>query len=606
MPSTGEKGQTTNEPVRQETPPASTVVELSVQREQELERDEAPSQLNRDLVPRKKKTWRFWAVFPALCVTTFLSALDTSILSTALPTIALDIDAGELYMWITNSYILSSTVVLPLFGQTANIFGRRWMMIISVIIFAVGSAMAGAANNAGLIIAGRTIQGVGGGGINTLVDIVICDMVALRQRGKYVALMAAVWAVGTVVGPVLGGAFAEYVSWRWVFYINLPLCAASLLLLVLFLRVEHPHGSGSTWQQLKRVDLVGNTILTAAVVSILLALTWAGTSYPWSSWKIVLPLLIGVAGLFLFYAHQTSRFCSEPSIPIRMFSSATAICSLWIAFIQSVLLYWVGYFLPVYFQAIRGATATESGVFVLPITAAIAPFGIVTGILIAVTGKYRLFHFLGYIMLTASSGLFSLLEDQSPARNWAGFQVLFGAGSGMIFSSTLPPIQATLPESDVATATSTWAFMRSFGCLWGIAIPTTIFNARIQKLLYRVSDAPLREQLAGGGAYAMASEGLMRTLKTTPNLMVEVLSVYQDSLRWVWWIAIPFGGIGLILCIPIKQLVLSEELHTEFGLEARKAVGKDRKLGDAFMSLDYCKQNQCRGQWQHTQWSCLL
>lgn len=191
----------------------------------------------------------------------------------------------------------------------------------------------------------------------------------------------------------------------------------------------------------------------------------------------------------------------------------------------------------------------------------------ITGILIAVTGKYRVFHFLGYTCVTAGSGLLSLLDNQSPARDWAGFQILFGVGSGMIFSSTLPPIQATLPESDVATATATWAFVRSFGCIWGIAIPTTIFNTRVQALLYRVSSETLREQLANGGAYALASDGLMRTLSDAPQLRTEVLGVYEESLRWVWWMAIPFGVVGLLLSIPIKQLVLSEELHTEFGLQ---------------------------------------
>ncbi|KAJ6124425.1 Major facilitator superfamily domain general substrate transporter [Penicillium samsonianum] len=528
----------------------SPTTELAVQEplrapaeEQHHEHQEAPTQSNNAHLTLKK-TWRFWAVFPALCMTTFLSALDTSILSTALPTIALDVDAGELYMWITNSYILSSTVVLPLFGQTANIFGRRWMLIISVVIFALGSGMAGGAKNTGLLIAGRTIQGIGGGGINTLVDIVICDLVPLRQRGKYVALMAAVWAVGTVIGPVLGGAFAQYVSWRWVFYINLPLCAASLLLLVLFLRVTHPPSSGTVWHQLKRVDLVGNSILTAAVISILLALTWAGTTYAWSSWRVILPLILGLGGC----SFSTVIKCHDSVLSPRFHSGYSRVE------------------LGLYFQAIRSSTATESGLYVLPITAAIAPFGIITGVIIAMTGKYRVFHFLGYIFLTIASGLFSLLDDHSPARDWAGFQILFGAGSGMIFSSTLPPIQASLPESDVATATSTWAFMRSFGCIWGIVVPTTIFNARVQELLYRVSDVSLRAKLANGGAYAMASEGLMRTLQNTPNLMAEVLSVYQDSLRWVWWISVPFGGIGLLLCIPIKQLELTEDLHTEFGL----------------------------------------
>ncbi|OJJ45038.1 hypothetical protein ASPZODRAFT_134468 [Penicilliopsis zonata CBS 506.65] len=438
----------------------------------EQEQGEQEEQEDQGYTP-SGKTWRFWAVFPALCITTFLAALDTSILSTALPTIALDIHAAGAYMWITNAYILSSTVVLPLFGQMANIFGRRWIIISAVVIFGVGSGMAGGANNTAAIIAGRTVQGIGGGGINILVDTIICDLVPLRQRGKYVAMMASVWAVGTTVGPILGGAFAQYVSWRWVFYINLPLCAVALLLLLLFLRVKHPRRPAGTtvWQQILRIDLPGNIILTMAVVAILMSLTWAGTSYPWSSWRILVPLLLGLAGLGLFYLHQASPFCAEPSIPLRLFSSATALCALWISFLQNMLLYWVGYFLPVYFQAVRGLSPTQSGILCLPITAAIAPFGVITGILIAVTGKYRIFHFMGYTCLTAGVGLLSLLNVDSPASHWAGFQVLFGVGSGMVFSSTLPPIQAVLPESDVATATATWAFMRSLGCIWGNSRP---------------------------------------------------------------------------------------------------------------------------------------
>ncbi|KAL4781012.1 major facilitator superfamily domain-containing protein [Aspergillus varians] len=515
-----------------------------------------------------KKTWRFWAVFPALCMTTFLAALDTSILSTALPTIANDLHAGELYTWISNAYILSSTVVLPLFGQMANIFGRRWMLISSVVIFAIGSAMAGGANNTSAIIAGRAVQGIGGGGINILVDTVICDLVPLRQRGKYVALMASVWAVGTTIGPVLGGAFAQHISWRWVFYINLPLCGVSLFLLVVFLRVTHPPRPPNTtvWQQFQRVDVAGNTILTLAVVAILLALTWAGTAYAWSSWRVLVPLTLGLAGLIFFPIHQASRFCPEPSIPIQLFSSATALCALWISFLQNLLLYWIGYFLPIYFQALRSLSATNSGLAVLPITAAIAPFGVITGILLAKTGKYRPFHFLGAICMTTGVGLFSLLDDRSPARDWAGFQVLFGVGSGMIFSSTLPPIQAVLPESEVAAATATWAFMRSLGCIWGIAIPTSIFNTRVQRGLSAVNDPVVRGMLGDGGAYAVASEGLVRSLADRPVLQREVLQLYEDGLRWVWWMGVPFGALGLLLALPVKEVGLREELVTDFGL----------------------------------------
>ncbi|KAL4804622.1 MFS general substrate transporter [Aspergillus unguis] len=483
-------------------------------------------------------------------------------------------------MWITNAYILSSTVILPLFGQMANIFGRRWMLISSVIIFAIGSAMAGAANNTSAIIAGRAVQGIGGGGINTLVDTVICDLVPLRQRGKYVALMASVWAVGTTIGPVLGGAFAANVSWRWVFYINLPLCGLSLLLLVFFLRVAHPPRPANTtiWSQFLRVDVAGNTILTLAVISILLALTWAGTAYAWSSWHVLVPLILGILGLVLFTSHQASRFCPEPSIPLQMFRSATALCALWISFLQSLLLYYIGYFLPIYFQALKSLSAQDSGLAVLPITGAIAPAGIVTGILLAKKGKYRPFHFLGAICMTIAMGLFSLLDHTSPAREWAGFQVLFGVGSGMVFASTLPPIQAVLPESDVAAATATWAFMRSLGCIWGIAIPTTIFNTRAQRMLGVVSDPAIRKMLGDGGAYAVASEGLVKSLDGRPEVQAQVLQVYESALRWVWWMGVPFGAVGFLLAVPVKEVGLRTELVTEFGLQ-ESGEGEQQREG---------------------------
>ncbi|EGD86701.2 hypothetical protein H112_05210 [Trichophyton rubrum D6] len=519
-----------------------------------------------------KKTWRFWAIFPALCMTTFLSALDTSILSTALPTISKDLGAGPLYIWITNAYVLSSTVTQPLFGQSANIFGRRWLLILSVVWFAIGSGLAAGANGTTVIILGRTIQGIGGGGINTLIDIVIGDLVPMRERGKYVALMGVIWAIGTVVGPVLGGGLTEHASWRWIFYMNLPLSGLSLILLYFFLRVASPPGNGF-YKQLLRVDFIGNMILVMAVISILLPLTWAGTLYPWSSWKIILPLVIGFLGLILFYAHQTSRFCREPSIPLRLFPTPTSLFSLILGFTGSILIYWVGYFLPVYFQAVLGTSATKSGLFVLPITGAVAPFGILAGILISVWGKYRAFHFIGFGLMSIAVGLFSILDQHSSAGYWAGFQIIFGAGSGLIYSSTLPPIQASLHESDMATATATWAFMRGFGSIWGVAIPTAIFNEKTESLLGRISDPSLRRQLSNGGAYALASSGLSSSLMHDPKLLTEVIGLYTQSLRFVWLLAIPFGMCGFVASFPIRQLELKTHLETEFGLQEQRQEG---------------------------------
>nr|KMM63826.1 hypothetical protein CPAG_00180 [Coccidioides posadasii RMSCC 3488] len=446
------------------------------------------------IIPRTtKKSGSFWAIFPALCLTTFLSSLDTSILSTALPTISKELNSGTMYIWITNAYLFSSTVVQPLFGQTSNIFGRRSLMILSVVFFALGSGLAGGANGNTMLIVGRTVQGIGGGGIGTLVDIIISDLVPMRERGKYVALMAAIWAFGTVIGPVLGGALAQHVSWRWIFYINLPLSAASLFLLYFFLKVSHPRGE-NIFKRLSRVDFLGNGILVAAVVSILLSLTWAGTVYPWSSWRIITPLTVGFRSL---------------------------------------------------------APSTMSGLYVLPITAAITPLGILTGILIAATGKYRAFHFLGFALMSVGVGLFSTLDNQSSTGHWVGFQFLFGSGAGMIFSSTLPPIQASVREADMATATATWSFMRSFGSVWGIAIPTAIFNDKIESILGRINDPSLRVELSNGGAYGLASAGLSRTLGSNRKLLSEVIGVYVNGLRFTWLLAIPFAVAGFLMCFPI-------------------------------------------------------
>ncbi|TPX24715.1 hypothetical protein DIZ76_010150 [Coccidioides immitis] len=501
-------------------------------------------------------------------MTTFLSSLDTSILSTALPTISKELNSGTLYIWITNAYLFSSTVVQPLFGQTSNIFGRRSLMILSVVFFALGSGLAGGANGNTMLIVGRTVQGIGGGGIGTLVDIIISDLVPMRERGKYVALMAAIWAFGTVIGPVLGGALAQHVSWRWIFYINLPLSAASLFLLYFFLKVSHPRGE-NIFKRLSRVDFLGNGILVAAVVSILLSLTWAGTVYPWSSWRIITPLTVGFVGMILFYTHQTSRICVEPSIPLRLFPNPTSLCALLLGFVLSILVYWTGYFLPIYFQAVLGTSSTMSGLYVLPITAAITPLGILTGILIAATGKYRAFHFLGFGLMSVGVGLFSTLDNQSSTGHWVGFQLLFGSGAGMVFSSTLPPIQASVREADMARATATWSFMRSFGSVWGIAIPTAIFNDKIESILGRINDPSLRVQLSNGGAYGLASAGLSRTLGSNRKLLSEVIGVYVDGLRFTWLLAIRFAVAGFLMCFPIHQLELSTHLETEYGLQER-------------------------------------
>lgn len=522
--------------------------------------------------PKVSKGWRFWLIFVAVCVATLVVAVDVSIISTALPTIAEDLHSAELFVWVANAYVLATTVVQPIYGQMANIFGRRSLTIISVLLFMLGSGLAGGANSTAMLIAARVVQGLGGGGIITLGEIIICDLLPLRERGQYSGLIAGTYAIGTVIGPVLGGVFTQHVTWRWVFYINLPICGIALGLIVPFLNLKY-HRQGTIVDRIKRIDWIGATSLTMSVTAILLALAWAGTNHSWSSWRTILPLILGFAGMLGFFVHQFSGHVAEPTMPPKLFSNRTSVSIFVMAFVHGILLLYVTYFMPVYFQAVRGATPTRSGVEIFPIATTIAPAAAISGVLVTITGKYRLYHFLGFALMAAGCGSLSTLDANSSMGAWIGFQLMFGLGNGMVFNTMIPPLLASLPSSEVATATATWTFMRSFGQIWGIAIPSAIFNQRIDTLVQKnLSAFPnIAQLLVRGGAYQQATAAFIRSLPESDNVRGIVQNVYVEALKTVWYVSIPFAVIGIPIALFVKSYKLTNELETEFGMREEKA-----------------------------------
>jgi EmrB/QacA subfamily drug resistance transporter len=522
---------------------------------------------------KKGYGWRFWAIFPGLCIGGLLSALDATILSTVLPTIASELNSDTLYVWAINAYFVSTTAVQPLYGQTANIFGRRWLMIVSILLFALGSGLCGGASGTGMLIAARVVQGMGGGGINVMTEIIVADLVPLRERQQIMGIVFTAFAVGTFIGPIVGGAIVDHTSWRWVFYINLPLCGVAVILMFLFLQVKYDK-TASLWEKLKRVDYVGNAILMASVISILLSLTWAGTLHPWSSWRTILPLILGFLGLIGFIFYEGSRWCVEPTVPLRLFSNRTAALTYILSFLHGTILYWVSLFLPVYFQSILEATPEKSGIDLLASVIPMVPFAIIGGILITVTGKYKPFLIIGFIPMAVGMGLFTMLNDKTTTVIWVVFQVILAAGSGLSLIATLPAILASLPESDVATATATWAFLRSFGSIWGVSIPSAVFNTRFTNLAYRITNQELREHLYNGGAYQLATKRFMQSLNYDPVLKAEVVSVYVDSLKLVWQVGIAFAAIGVPISLFLKSLKMRDQLDGEYGFD-EQTVGGD-------------------------------
>ncbi|GAB1313477.1 hypothetical protein MFIFM68171_03687 [Madurella fahalii] len=512
--------------------------------------------------------WRFWAILVALSFTSVLAGLEIGCIATAMPTMVKELGSGggseTIYVWVANAYFLTMTAFQPLYGQASNIFGRRTMTLLSVILFAIGSAVSGAATSMAMLVAGRAIMGTGGGGILVMIEIIICDLCPLRDRPKYLGMVMSVFGVAMCVGPLIGGGLAEHASWRWIFYLNLPVSAVSLVPLLLFLRVRYKRDSVS--RMLMRVDWGGNALFAASVTAVLLALTWAGTEQPWSSWRTLVPLLLGVLGLAAFLGIESTDLIARPTMPLRLFAHRTSLGAFGLTFIASIVTYWMAYWLPVYFQAVKESTPTQSGIDTLPVSMIMIPFSILAGGGVTAIGRFRPFQFAGISLLTISMGLFSMLDIESPKGYWVGFQVVAAAGAGMLLTCTLPAVQAPLPETDTAIATATWGFLRSFGGVWGVAIPTSIFNSHVNSLLEagRVGDGAVADALRDGGAYALASMGFIQLLPE--DLKHQVKTVYVDSLRLVWQVAIGFGLLGFLVALIIKEVKMREDLQTDFGL----------------------------------------
>ncbi len=514
-------------------------------------------------------------------VVSLLAGLDATAVSTAMPSMIEDLGTSQGYIWIANSYLLTTTAFTPIFGQTANIFGRRTLTIFAILIFAVGSAIAGPAPTLGALVVGRAIQGIGCAGINTMVEMVVCDLVPLRERGKFMGLIFAIYSISTTIGPIIGGAFSTYVTWRWIFYLNLPLSGLTLGMVIMALGVL-PKGSSMSLGSLKRVDWAGNVLLVAAITSILLALTWGGGGEPWSSWRSILPLVLGLIGLPLFLLFETR--VTEPTTPFRLFSNRTSLAGFWCAFTHNMLVFWILFVLPIYFQAVLGDSAFRSGINILPTAAVCTPFTIVSGGIMSKSGRYRPMLMVGFALFPIAIGLFTRLDQNSTTGYWAGIQIIGALAIGIITPVTLPTILTPLPESDVAVATATWAFMRGFGTIWGAAIPLAVFNSKAESLVAaRLEDnARARTLMANGGAYTLAAGGTVYSalgLDENPSLEATVKSIYVDSLKLCWQVGLAFALLGFLLTFLAKELPMRTELETEFGMAEESEKRSDGELG---------------------------
>ncbi|KAL3476418.1 MFS general substrate transporter [Aspergillus californicus] len=535
--------------------------------------EEDPQQTSPSL---QKKGVRFALIIIALTVSGLLAALESTVVATALPSITSDLGDGEKYNWVIIAYFLTMTAFQPLFGQLADIFGRRWLIIIAVAIFALGSGISGGASDMDMLIAGRAVQGFGAGGINVLVETIVCDIVPLRERGTYLGIVLAGITLGTAIGPVIAGVIVERTTWRWVFYLNLPIAGLGLVLLILFLRVKQP---GAGFSQLRsRLDLIGNTLMVATSTSALLGIGWAGTLHPWKSAEVIVPLVLGLLGIVATLVfeglYEGTRLCPEPFMPLHLFRNRTSTAAFIATFFHGINAVWMLYFLPVYFQGVLMSSPIRSGVQLLPSVIMMTVAAVISGGLLQKFGKYKIIHIIAFALITIGFGVFSLLDRDSSTAEWVIFQLINSTGIGMFISTALPAIQAKLSDDDTARATGAWQFLRSFGLVFGSAIPTAIFNTRFDEISDRILDAGIRTQLSNGRAYEHATSAFLRTVPIADGTRDQVVSAFTEALKRSWFVAIAFSGVGFLFVFLEEQIELRTEMRGEFAVEEQKQKQK--------------------------------
>jgi hypothetical protein len=322
------------------------------------------------------------------------------------------------------------------------------------------------------------------------------------------------------------------------------------------------------------LDVIGNLIFIPSIISVLIGLVTGGVVHPWSSFRVIVPIVLGAIGWICFHLHQ-HFLASNPSIPSRLFSNRTSATAYILSFLSSVLLQTAGLFLPVYFQAVLNTTVMDSGVYFLPFAIGTLFFAAMGGVLLSSFGAYRPIHAVSFALGAVGFGLFTLLQSNTPKVSWAWFQLIMVMGLGPTVSTVLPAILVGLQQSDVAAATAAFSFIKTFGFVWGVTIPSIIFNGVFDSNLSLISSAELRGQLANGGAYAFASQAHSLAPTADPVLWIEIVQVYITSLKAVWWWGLGLSLLATFLVAIEDHLDMSTELETKYGLQERGTEGKE-------------------------------
>jgi EmrB/QacA subfamily drug resistance transporter len=494
-----------------------------------------------------------WTVFGALMLGMFLAALDQTIVSTALPTIVGDLGGLKHLSWVVTSYLLAATVSTPLYGKLGDMYGRKPVFLAAILIFLTGSILAGLSQTMIQLIAFRGLQGIGAGGLMVGAQAIIADIVPPRERGKYMGLIGGVFAVSSVAGPLLGGFLVDSLSWRWVFYVNVPIGALAVAVVTMRLHLPSRHTP-------HRVDYLGTVLLSGGVGALILLTTWGGNQYAWGSTTIIGLAIAGVVLLALFI-RQEGR-AKEPIIPLTLFRSSVFDVANAMGFTIGMAMFGAIIFIPLYLQLVYGATPTGSGLRMLPLMAGLLVAAIASGRVISRIGRYKMFPIAGTGILVCGMYLLSRLTISTTVLVSSLYMLVVGVGIGLVMQVLVLVVQNDARPREIGVATSTATFFRSVGGSFGVAIFGTIFATRLADQIKQLPPASAK-RLAGGVHLTPA-----QAKHLPPSVHADFLHAFSHALHGVFL----WGMVMAIVPFALSWLLREVPLRTTLESAAEPAV----------------------------------
>lgn len=477
----------------------------------------------------------------ALLLGLLLAALDQTIVATALPTIVSDLGGLEHLSWVVTAYILASTAATPLWGKLGDQYGRKKLFQTAIVIFLIGSALCGIAQNMPQLIAYRAVQGLGGGGLIVLSMAIVGDIVSPRERGRYQGLFGAVFGATSVLGPLLGGLFTQHLSWRWVFYINLPIGVVALFVIAAVLRipVRRTHHT---------IDYLGTVLIAAVATCLVLVASLGGTTWAWNSPQIIVLAVLGV--LFLLAFVRTERRAAEPVLPLKLFRNRTFTLVSAISFIVGFAMFGALTFLPTFLQIVQGITPTMSGVHMLPMVIGLLITSTVSGQIVSRTGRWKVFPIAGTAVTAVGLLLLHQLEPDTPTWAVSGYFFVFGSGLGLVMQVLVLAVQNAVGYEDLGVATSGATFFRSIGASFGVALFGTVFTSRLRELL---AEALAGRTLPPGTSPERLAADSHTIALLPPGLRRAVIQAFSISITDVFLYAAPVVVVGFVLAFFLRE-----------------------------------------------------